>query len=211
MPPRKSRKGMKNQIDYVKLKQRFMQHEWATLDQMAKANGLSANQVYQKCGGWGAERRALESEVEVETRAIFIQDMAQMRADMLKRQMMLALALQEKGSKHLLAKFIGKNGTKLDVPFESDSIALGALRLGVGMEQGLLRRQVDDPPGGAAQILDVGDGTADSYRAQIRTITNPQELLKLMESLDADADDGRKAKADSGRSGAASGGKNKRS
>jgi len=191
-----------------------MAREWVTLQQMGEEEGITENTLRQATRGWDTERRAADAAAEPIKNEIFINDYAQMRADMMKRQMAMALALQAKGINHLLGKVRDKKtGRLVERPFTSESIALGAARLGISVEQSLLR-SAGLPTAGMAgalgPIIDV-DGTDDSYRTQLRTITDPQQLLQYLKSLDDDADDEPEEKNNKGRGGRAGGGKNKRS
>jgi hypothetical protein len=183
MPPKK---GSHKRTQYALLKPRFMRHEWATLEQMAEELKLSYNTVKQSCAGWATERRAFDLEVESDTMDELKLDLVQMRVDMMKRHLIIARKLQDKALGHLFAKYTDAKGKVRDVPFTSDSVALGVLRLGVGVEQTIVNPKSSTPgagDSGAMPIIDIG-GDVENVQERLR-LADPAHLQALLKDLDA--------------------------
>lgn len=167
-PPQLKRNELKQKLRL--LRPLFMGGKWNTIGEMCAANKLNEGSVYQATKGWPTKRAVMEKAAQLQADEITLEDRSAMVARMTRFQLDVAEKLQVKAFNYLLGKK-KVAGKWVEVPPESQGIAVQMARLGVAMQQGLLLREQRGEGGttnnfnAPTQALILGGGAGNAIRA----------------------------------------------
>lgn len=168
-------------MKWDKLRARYISGEWATLEEMAEAEGLSTSTVYKHTAGWKEKRQDLAEEGSAMADTLIVQDLAEAKREAHARHLTDAKLLYIKAMNYLLGKVRNKHGELVEREFESEGAALATARLAIAVEQGLLFKEPAQAGGSTNNFLMVG---APNQLAQVKAQLRELSAVDLRHIID---------------------------
>lgn len=153
--------------DWLTLEARWVAGEWHSLNEMAKATGVSVGMLQKRSWmyKWSEKRESVETEAAELARQTAVKSLAQRLIKANER----ALDVAEKVLKLGLGRFVDKKGKLKKKELDTDATSVHAIKSGIQIEQAVLRRmQMDeDLPGGGQILPDVTSATEELSDAEL--------------------------------------------